>query len=539
MSSTALTILALLGGSIAGVLSLTLVLWLAPRARHDLRAAAHETLAEPRHFTFRDGYLIENSENVGFLLSTPIDHLKAWSELIDVLGDIADGVEQAFRDLRDAGRSFRLDGVLGRDRISIMGVRQDEDIRITVSASETAQTTLRVDLASLEALQADTDLLTRSSDTTPTLSWVVDGTGRVIWANAAYCTLAERCAGPDALRGWPMVSLFPEQAGAPAGVTRRQVIDSKGETSWYEITSQPADPSGMRHVHAISLDAVIAAEDNLRTFIQTLTKTFAYLPTGLAIFDREKSLAMFNPALMDMTGLDASWLSRRPKLTDFFDALRDHRKLPEPRDYKAWRDGLSDLSRVDAGGTYRETWTLPTGQTYCVTGRPQADGAVALMLEDISADVHASRAHRDERDALRAALSAADEAIIVFSASGTCVGVNDQARDLLKLSQDGIPDTLDACLVAWRDLFRPSPAWGDLRGVVAGDLQDGDLVDWTETLVDHDGRTITLRVIPGKTGGLTLCFRPTDLPNQDTAPTDRPATTIAAPGTERVEQAVL
>ena len=85
---------------------------------------------------------------------------------------------------------------------------------------------------------------------------------------------------------------------------------------------------------------MIRAEDTLRSFIQTLTKSFAVLPTGLAIFDREGQLALFNPALIDMTGLDAAFLSRRPRMTDFFDALRDLQKLPEPRDYKAWRDDL-------------------------------------------------------------------------------------------------------------------------------------------------------------------------------------------------------
>ncbi|WP_371155446.1 PAS-domain containing protein [Jannaschia sp. 2305UL9-9] len=507
MAATTLVLLSLLGGMIAGLMALALVLWLAPRSQTKLRQPAPENLSEPRIFIFRNQYLVDNSENVGFLVSTPIDHLKAWDELIDSLCGMADDVPAAFEELRDTGRAFRLEGRFGNDGILIVGVRQGEDIRISVASAEMAQSSMRIDLASFKMLEEDAALLAESSDSTPTLSWVTNAEGQVIWSNATYAEVAARCMGPDASRSWPVVSLFPGQASAPPGMARRQIIDQEGQRHWYEITSLPADAQGRRHMHALSLDAVITAEDNLRTFIQTLTKTFAHLPTGLAIFDRENTLAMFNPALMDMTGLDGSWLSRRPKLADFFDALRDHRKLPEPRDYKAWRDGLSDLSRVDPGGTYRETWTLPTGQTYCVTGRPQADGAVALMLEDISADVSASQTQREEREALLTALSANDDAVIVFSRDGRCIAGNTVSILHLAEKESGaLPETLGSCIDLWRQHFAPSPVWGDLRSFARADIGEAERTEWSETLHCLSGKGVSMRVLPSPGGGLTLCF---------------------------------
>ena len=61
--------------------------------------------------------------------------------------------------------------------------------------------------------------------------------------------------------------------------------------------------------------------------------------------------------------------------------------MPEPKDYRSWRQQMSDLEAAAQNGTYEETWALPTGQTYRVTGRPHPDGAVALLFEDISAEV--------------------------------------------------------------------------------------------------------------------------------------------------------
>lgn len=507
MSATALMMLAIFSGLLAGVVALGLVLWLAPRPRAAQRQAAPETLSEPRQFVFRNRYLVEHSDNVGFLISAPVDHLKAWDDLIDALGDMADGLQAAFDGLQDHGRSFRLEGRFGRDRILILGVRHGEDLRITVASAENAQTSMRIDLTSLEIMERDAAMLARISDSAPILSWVADTEGRVIWSNASYAETAARCIGPDAVRGWPVVTLFPDHADAPPGTTRRQIVDRVGDPHWFEITNLAPDAQGLRHMHALSLDAVIAAEDSLRTFIQTLTKTFAYLPTGLAIFDRKGALAMFNPALMDMTGLDGSWLSRRPRLAEFFDVLRDHQKLPEPRDYKAWRDGLSDLSRVDAGGAYRETWTLPNGQTYCVTGRPQADGAVALMMEDVSAEVTASRLQREEREALISALGASSDALVVFGADGRRIAANPTAECLLLSAPDEVmPNTLEDCIAAWRPLWDPSPAWGDLRNFLNGACPQGDRVEWSDRLCRNGENNLTLRVVPVVGGGLTLCF---------------------------------
>ena len=64
-------------------------------------------------------------------------------------------------------------------------------------------------------------------------------------------------------------------------------------------------------------DRLVKAETSLQEFVTTLTKTFAALPIGLVIFDRARELALFNPALMDLTLLPASFLISKPSLSPF------------------------------------------------------------------------------------------------------------------------------------------------------------------------------------------------------------------------------
>ena len=60
----------------------------------------------------------------------------------------------------------------------------------------------------------------------------------------------------------------------------------------------------------------------LRRFVETLTETFAHIRIGLAIFDREQRLGLFNPAFAELMRLDPAWLAARPDLPSVLEQLR-------------------------------------------------------------------------------------------------------------------------------------------------------------------------------------------------------------------------
>ncbi len=170
------------------------------------------------------------------------------------------------------------------------------------------------------------------------------------------------------------------------------------------------------------------ARDNQRNFVQTLTKTFAQLSVGLAIFDADRRLVLFNPALHDLTLLPAEFLIARPTLFSFLDRLRDHQMIPEPKDYSSWRDQMGALESAAAEGSYHETWPLPNGQTFRVTGKPHPNGAIAFLLEDISDEVSLTRKFRSQIDISAAVIDNLETAICVFSSSGSLVLANECHR---------------------------------------------------------------------------------------------------------------
>ncbi|MEZ5684429.1 MAG: hypothetical protein R3D78_00325 [Paracoccaceae bacterium] len=142
---------------------------------------------------------------------------------------------------------------------------------------------------------------------------------------------------------------------------RRVSLEAGDEGAvWFDCYSYPWENGSMHF--ALPADSTVRAERALRDFVQTLTKTFADLPIGLAIFDQQRQLQMFNPALLDLTQLGPDFLSARPTLYAFLDRLREARMMPEPKDYRSWRLQMTELEKASAAGFHVETRSLPGGR---------------------------------------------------------------------------------------------------------------------------------------------------------------------------------
>ncbi len=326
--------------------------------------------------------------------------------------------------------------------------------------------------------------------------WRENAAGEVVWANLDYLDLALHGLDPAAEMSWPLPRVF-----APGAAGRLRIdLGPDHPGRWFDLG--PATPGGGLRF-ALPADAAAAAEAALRSFQQTLAKTFAHLPIGLAIFDQARRLVLFNPALIDLTGLPPEFLAGRPTLAALLDTMRERAMLPEPRDYRGWRRQMTEMEEAAAHGLYEEVWTLPGGQTYRVAGRPHPNGALALMFEDISSETTQTRRYRADLELGQAVIDAMDEAIAVFSASGTLVLSNAAYTALWGHDPAGTLDgTADAAALCehWRGLTAPSTVWDRLEDFAAA---TGAQRPWSDDVFLADGREVRCR-FARLSGGATL-----------------------------------
>ncbi|MEO0486755.1 MAG: PAS-domain containing protein [Pseudomonadota bacterium] len=361
--------------------------------------------------------------------------------------------------------------------------------RITVDQSQRTRALQQI------AAQGPSDelaTLRSAADHAPILMWQVNDQGAVSWANEAYLAELRREGVPGADH-WPPPALFPDMTSQfllPAQLTavdRRQ----SGARS-FDITGFSRD--GFQHFFASSADDIVKAERARRNFVQTLTKTFSHLSTGLAIFDQERKLVLFNPALMDLLSLKATFLSRQPSLESFLDQLRDDRMLAEPKNYKAWRRQLVELEAQAVSGSYCESWSLPGGVTYRVTGRPHPDGAIAFLFEDISSDVSLTQRFHSEIELGHAALDVMEEGVAVVSSDGVVTFTNAGFRKLwhTDIDESIMPTRLTDAVALWREQGGDPDVWAELEQSV---YHRNSSAPWTGDVMLSDGRRLRCRTV--------------------------------------------
>ncbi|MEM9813666.1 MAG: PAS domain-containing protein, partial [Pseudomonadota bacterium] len=131
----------------------------------------------------------------------------------------------------------------------------------------------------------------------------MDPSGMPIWANPAFEDLSRRRLTGQAVR-----DLLSDSGGGP-----RAYPSAKGSEPIWIRPLRIADAEGALLV-ALDADAEAVADGARLRVMNTLADTFAHLNVGLAVFDNDHKLIMFNPALCVLLGLDTVGLAARPSL---------------------------------------------------------------------------------------------------------------------------------------------------------------------------------------------------------------------------------
>ncbi|WP_410219518.1 PAS-domain containing protein [Paracoccus sp. (in: a-proteobacteria)] len=500
-----LLVAAVLCGTLSVVCAVTLIrLWDRTRRNNVRPSAAADALdgrVQPTILLFRNARIIDATPPARGLMErigggTEDD----WTRLMRWVGPRFPDATDRLDLLPRLGR-VELVGQHGRGSATLRLIADDlgdQMRRVTISDPDAEHSGIIVDAMSLQAMEEELELLREALDQTPMLVWRLDADDRVIWANAAYLRRAE-ARGAGAI-GWPLPRLLDAPKPVPGAGTaaRRAALEDQGIVSWYDCHCHRMGEEAM--MFALPADAAVRAERSLREFVQTLTKTFADLPIGLAIFDRQRNLQLFNPALIDLTCLPTGFLTARPTLFDFLDQLREQRMVPEPKDYRSWRQHMSNLESAAATGHHVETWSLPGGQTYRVTGRPHPDGAVAFLFENITTEMSLTRKFRAEQMLGEHVLDGLEDGLAVFAGTGQLVLSNQAYRTLWGQPNANLGDALSQ----WERVTVAGPGFVALREALASDLAGGPV---SGAMAGPQGQLLGWIVTPLSGGRKMLRFR--------------------------------
>ncbi|MDP6787540.1 MAG: PAS-domain containing protein [Rhodospirillales bacterium] len=311
-------------------------------------------------------------------------------------------------------------------------------------------------------------------------------------------------AGDGIARAGAAKALAARARSEERGVSERHIVTQGDDERLFDITETPLPGGSQTLGFAIdrSPDAAVRTpKDDLAAHNQVLEN----LATAVAIFAADTRLTFFNQAYAELWRLDPDWLSAGPPMGEILGQLREHRRLPEFADFRAFRE--EQLAQFTALGERLETMMhLPDGATIRCIASPHPLGGLVLTYEDVTDRLDLERSFKSLTAVQRETLDNLYEGIAVFGGDGRLKLNNPAFAMLWNLESESLgEDTHIADFIESTRPFLASIAdWESHKERLIARLMSREA--GTGRLMRDDGTVLQHASVPLPDGGVLLSY---------------------------------
>ncbi|HEY6817132.1 MAG TPA: PAS-domain containing protein [Croceibacterium sp.] len=168
--------------------------------------------------------------------------------------------------------------------------------------------------------------------------------------------------------------------------------------------------------YAIDIEEMEEQAREFRAFREAQRSMLDLLSVGVALFDSERSLTFANQPFQRTFALPPSARLDPLAFERFLDMARDAGRLPETRDFPAWRRELAGWFTL--GSATEDAWTLGDGTHLRIVAQPMPDGGLVLVAEDRSEQLALSAVRDTLLRTRTATFDSLFESLAVFAPDG-------------------------------------------------------------------------------------------------------------------------
>jgi len=171
-----------------------------------------------------------------------------------------------------------------------------------------------------------------------------------------------------------------ERARAGSGPVERIVsVTIGGQRRALRVSDLPLGEEGVAG-YAVDIEDMEVQARAFRAFREAQRSMLDQLSVGVAQFDDRRMLSFANQPFQRIFSLPASVMVDPPHFDRFLDIARDAHRVPENRDFPAWRRELAGW--FNSGSPQEEAWPLPDGTHLRIVAQPMPDGGLVVVAED-------------------------------------------------------------------------------------------------------------------------------------------------------------
>lgn len=273
--------------------------------------------------------------------------------------------------------------------------------------------------------QEDFAALVGLIEAAPMPMWFRGPDGELRLVNSAY---VEAVAGDDARQvvadgvelvenvdGLSAKQVALQAAGKNLPIERIVAATIKGERRSLRVSDLPLGQEGVAG-YAVDIEDMEQLGRDFRAFRDAQRSMLDQLSAGVAQFDARRQLTFANQPFLRIFGLKPAVLVDPSPFERLLDLARDGGRVPEARDFPAWRRERAEWFL--ASTAQEEAWTLADGTHLRVVAQPLPDGGLLLIAEDRTEQLRLS-ANRDTLLRTRTAtFDSLFESIAVFAPDG-------------------------------------------------------------------------------------------------------------------------
>lgn len=399
---------------------------------------------------------------------------------------------------RGSKRSLALRGHLADPQVSPGGAALVWVFDFSDSESELVQ--LRDDAA---RARSDFAALVGLIEAAPMPMWFRGPEGDLRLVNQAYVAAV---AGTDARQ---VAEDGIELVESVDGLTARQValqaaakqlpiermvsVTIHGQRRAFRVSDLPLGAEGVAG-YAVDVEEMEELSRTLKAFRDAQRAMLDQFSAGVAQFDAKRQLTFANPPFQRIFALKSTVMLDPPMFERWLDLARDAGRVPEARDFPAWRRERAGW--FTASAAQEEAWVLGDGTHVRIVAQPLPDGGLMLIAEDRTEQLQLSAARDTLLRTRTATFDSLFESLAVFAPDGRLQLWNRRfAADwgLEDTFLDTHPRVENLLVEIARALAKPGKA------KAVGDVVRAATLDRKQTggrVVLDDGRTLEFAGVP-------------------------------------------
>jgi len=152
-----------------------------------------------------------------------------------------------------------------------------------------------------------------------------------------------------------------------------------GQRRAFRVSDLPLGDEGIAG-YAVDVEEMEEVSRSLRAFREAQRAMLDQLSAGVAQFDAKRRLTFANQPFQRIFALKPAVMLDPPQFERLLDLARDAGRVPEARDFPAWR--REKAAWFQASSAQEEAWTLTDGTHLRVVAQPLPDGGMMLIAED-------------------------------------------------------------------------------------------------------------------------------------------------------------